>query len=330
MTPSLQEPPIAADDADAGECYRCGYSLVGVADEQPCPECGLLAGRSRRPTEELHHSRPGWLRRLSWGVWLILLAMAMGVAWPATTEVIREAVWKSVAPPRIAGRPVVWPPPVPPRWASVLWYHGPWLGADLAAVMLLTGVALVSVREGYAPADRADRWRRVLLRLFALAPLAALTIAHFASEEQAISPAGRFLSGGGIDAGDWGGVALLVATLGCTPLPVLLYFQLRSLAKRARSAHLAEHCVIVGVGNSLTLLYVPACLMLMQNAGRWGFGQNWSNRSPAALMLMLVLGVLACLFALWNAYLLLSFAVAFGRASRKLRRQWRQSDRAVA
>ena len=48
--------------ADLGDrpddCYRCGYPLLGIDDEQACPECGLLARRSRRQTDELHNTRP--------------------------------------------------------------------------------------------------------------------------------------------------------------------------------------------------------------------------------------------------------------------------------
>src|SRR5437762_9680970 len=68
--------PAAAAEMQ-GECLRCGYDLRGIANEQACPECGLLAERSRRVTDELHDTRPRWLRRLAWGVWLILLAIPL-------------------------------------------------------------------------------------------------------------------------------------------------------------------------------------------------------------------------------------------------------------
>jgi hypothetical protein len=324
MTTSVDDPPFAQI---AGECYRCGYSLVGVADDQPCPECGLLAGRSRRPTDELHHSRPGWLRRLSWGVWLVLLALAVGALWPWLVDYVREWLWEHVIRPRLSAN--VWPPTMPPRWAISLYYQAPWLGGDVAAVVLFAGLALISRREGFAPADAADRWRRRSLLVFAAVPLLAMGIVHLASQQYSSSVTRGYAIGGSPQLGEWGIYAMLIATLGCAPLPALLFFQLRSLAKRARSAHLAEHCAIVGVGNSLTLVYVPLCLALMENAARWGLGQNWASRSPVALGFMLLMFLSAILFALWNAYLLISFAVAFGRASRRLRTQWRKSDRAA-
>jgi hypothetical protein len=197
-------------------------------------------------------------------------------------------------------------------------------------VLLSAGLVLISRREGYAPADAADRWRRRGLRLFALVPLVAMGIVHFASQQYVASATRGYSIGGGPRLGEWGTYAMLIVTLGCAPVPALLFFQLRSLAKRARSAHLAEHCAIVGVGNSLTLLYMPACLILLENADRWGLGQNWASRSPVSLGFLLLLFLSAILFALWNGYLLVSFAVAFGRASRKLRTQWLQSDRAAA
>src|SRR5262245_57647691 len=95
---------MAAESNESGEsdlCYRCGYDVRGIANEHPCPECGLLAERSRRVTDELHNTRPRWLRRLSLGVWLILLALAAAAIWPFVslaliTSILRSYAW---APP---------------------------------------------------------------------------------------------------------------------------------------------------------------------------------------------------------------------------------------
>jgi hypothetical protein len=295
----------------ADTCYRCGYDLRGIADDQPCPECGLLAQRSRRPSDELQDTRPAWLRRLSWGVRLILLAIGMAVLWPFATYIGQAQLAVTVAGTS--------------KWAYPLWIHLMWAGGDVAGVVLLGGVWLLTSREGYPPADQADAWRRRLLRIVALAPLGALALLHVTSQLSANTLARR--GSGGPDAfnGPLPIIAFCLATLGGAPFPVLLYLQLRSLAKRARSAHLAEHCVIVGVGNALTLVYIPVLALVMIIAERRGWGHVWRN--TGSLVMVLAMSVLACLFAMWNLYLLVRFAIAFAVVSRKRRKAWHLADR---
>jgi hypothetical protein len=119
----------------------------------------------------------------------------------------------------------------------------------------------------------------------------------------------------------------MLGSVGCLPLPLLMFVRLRGLAKRARSAHLAEHCMIVGIGTSVSLAYVSLALLLLYNGDQW-FGDNWSSRSNASMGLLLALWTSALLFALWSVYLLIRFAIAFGSAARKLRHKWRVDDRA--
>jgi hypothetical protein len=310
MTETTADLVVTAEDT----CYRCGYDLRGIADDQPCPECGLLAERSRRPTDELHHTRPGWLRRLAWGVRLILLAIGAAVLWPFATYVGQAQLAVSIAGTS--------------SWAYPLWIHLMWVGGDVAVGLLLGGVWLLTSREGFPPADRADAWRRRWLRIVALAPLGALVLLHTTSQLSANASA----RAGGLGYRDpFDGplpiVAFCLATLGGAPFLVLLYLQLRSLAKRARSAYLAEHCVIVGVGNALTLVYIPAFALVMNNAERWGWGADWTSRSKVALAMVLAVAVSSILFALWNCYLLSMFSTAFAVASRKRRKAWHLADR---
>src|SRR5215217_4158067 len=77
----------------SAECCRCGYDLRGIGDDQPCPECGLLAQRSRRKSDELHDTRPRWLRRISMGVWTILLALLVTVMWSVAQNFVTYAVY---------------------------------------------------------------------------------------------------------------------------------------------------------------------------------------------------------------------------------------------
>jgi hypothetical protein len=308
-------------DTPADECYRCGYDLRGVADEQPCPECGLLAVRSRRPTDELHDTRPGWLRRLAWGLRLMLLAVLVLPAWPAAVALIEQQ-----APAVIRWGPAG--PNVPQMFA--FGQHARQFVGDLAVLLFAAGIFLMTSREGYAPADRADRSRRRLLRLATLPLVLAMSVSHFGVQMEVdamVNGTGWGRPHGPIE---WAGlIAFLLLTIGMVPLPILLMVQLRSLAKRARHAHLAEHSVIVGVGNAVTLLYVPVFLFIWDNAESWGFGTHWTGRSHVALGLMLVLALLSTLFVLWNLYLLVRFSIAFARASRALRNQWRRDDRSA-
>jgi hypothetical protein len=242
---------------------------------------------------------------------LILLAIGLAVIWPLALAVGQEQMTVAIAGTSSN--------------AYAVWIHLMWAGGDLAVLVLLGGVWLLTSREGYAPADRADAWRRRLLRIVALAPLGALALLHLTSQLSANALARRGIGGPDAFNGPLPIIAFCLATLGGAPFPVLLYLQLRSLAKRARSAHLAEHCVIVGVGNALTLVYIPVLALVMIIAERWGWGHVWRN--TGSLLMVLAMSVLACLFAIWNLYLLVRFAIAFAVASRKLRKAWHLADR---
>ena len=69
------------DQKTTDACYRCGYNLTSIADDQPCPECGLLAERSRRPSERLRDGRPEYLGKLSQGTSLIFISIVGPIPW---------------------------------------------------------------------------------------------------------------------------------------------------------------------------------------------------------------------------------------------------------
>jgi hypothetical protein len=201
------------------ECYRCGYDLRGIDDQQPCPECGLLAQRSRRETDELHDSRPRWLRRLSLGMNLILI----GIVLPVLLFTF-------------------------PMAAANIVVDGPLYALDCCALIVALGMIILTGREGFAPTGRADRWLRNALRLLMLAPLGWLA---FVNELEIFDIFPRFDEQ---TARIGFGVAVAISSF----IPLLLFLQLRGLAHRVRSPHLAKHCAIVGIGATIAGLYTAA------------------------------------------------------------------------
>jgi len=202
----------------------------------------------------------------------------------------------------------------------------PMIAPGIVALLVLAGAWLLASREGYGPADRADRWRRAFLRFAAVAPLVGVvcfTIQHYL----------RF------NGGFWGVydrglnpmmIGMLAAALASMPLPFLLFAQLRGVARRARSAHLTEHCTIVGIGASCAVAYALLIAFIVLFRQHWGLDRHWIDRSIPGMTLQLIMGVTSILFALWSTYLLSRLAVALSRASRELRQGWRNDDRAAA
>jgi hypothetical protein len=242
--------------------------LRGVADQQACPECGLLAERSRRVTDELHDTRPRWLRSLSWGINLILLAMVVPLAGRFVTAFLLSFF---------------------PAWWE---FYLDLIGFDLAAVLLLLGVILLTRPEGYAPADRTDRWLRVLPRIIVLVPLVMLVLVHVELESAVMLSGTLYLIENRLL--NWSPLFIALSAF----LPTLLFLHLRGLAKRARSAHLAEHCMIVGVGAFVSMLYISIVSIPLNNPNLWGLEYGWEFRSTASLLMMLLLGVASGLFIL--------------------------------
>jgi len=289
-------------------CFRCHYDLRGVADDQPCPECGLLAGRSRRATDELREARPVWLRSLSRGIWLVLIALVLAIGWPLVLNNLPEAINEKLfnLAIRITGSP-----------------NGPYYlrpivaaGGEIAAVLLVGIGCFLSTRaEGYEPADQLDRKRRAVIRILGFVPLLFggwLTMLVLAESGLANWSPRIFRI-------PWVPIGLVfIASL----LPVAAFAQLRSLARRAGSSHLMEHCTIVGVGTSLTLLAITG-FSILQAAG-YMQDMRRSRIEPAAVLLVTTSTLL---FWLWSLYLMIRFAISFGRASRESRRAWRAADR---
>jgi hypothetical protein len=297
----VQQESIASP---SDECYRCGYDLRGIADDHACPECGLLAQRSRRTTDELHNTRPRWLRSISRGVNLILLSLVLiFVWWLVTSLLLNHDTFAST-------------------WSIQIYLAL----STTPAVLFIAGLWLLTRREGYAPADNADRHLRFWLRVAGLAPVLAVVLAIlYVVLSFKLS---YFLLNNPLSPLLWG--FSILATFGSVPLPILLFLRLRSLAVRARSANLAEDCMIVGIGTSATWLYATIFADVTRYPQWFGLAPDWTINSGPAVFLLVLPVVAIIIFFCWSAYLLLRFAIAFHIAARNLRRQWLRDDRSDA
>jgi hypothetical protein len=292
---------VTRTESPSDECFRCGYDLRGIANDRPCPECGLAAERSRRVTDELHETRPKWLRAITAGALLILLSVLATPAWPFGASLLISA---------LSRRFPAW------RWDEILVISG----FGVAAIIFYTGILLLARSKGYPAADHADRWLRRWLRITALVPLLDFILACVA------------LQWTSIDSEALPNI-FIVGVVAATPLPLLLFLRLRGLAKRARSAHLAEHCAIVGIGATVAVLCLAAEVAFAVNSERveaaLGLRENWENNSTAWLIIMVIFNVAVCLFLLWGIYLLVRFVIAFARAAIQASRKWRRDDHAL-
>jgi len=259
----------------------------------------LLAARSRRVTDELHDTRPGWLRTISAGANLILVSIVWAAVWPAIYHGALD--W---------------------RWGNPMCLY--W-GFTVAGVGLFVGVWLLTRREGYEPADRADVRLRIGLRIAAAGPIVGVLL-KWISAEIVAGRSGVFTMEPGIPALDW--PAFFLLTIGMAPLPFMIFLRLRGLAKRARSAHLAEHCLIVGIGSAAAVLFAAGVIeFLCNNIDRSGPYHDWIITSNVWLGVMTGMFVTCLLFLLWSFYLLVRFAIAFRIAAGRLRGKWARDDR---
>lgn len=306
----------SSDEPDATStepaCLRCGYDLRGVPDDAACPECGLLAERSRRPTDALRDARPKWLRSLSAGVWLMLLAVAFGVAWPVFMDP------QYILP--IVQYFVDYLSTLTPMYIMV-WLLGPG-GIAFASALFWAGAFLVT-RPEFSPQRQkmagGTRLRRAI-RLLAAVPALGITVITGISLYQWIN------STGGSNTATLASLAIAFV-LAIVPLPVLLMALLRALAVRLGSPHLAEHCRIVGWLAAGAIVTGMCIIVLFENAEKLGLSPNFTEGGLAYLLAMLTAMTAMLLSALWFLYVMIRFALFFGRESRARRRAWRDADR---
>jgi len=149
-------------------CVRCGYDLRGTQVESPCPECGILAGRSRDEGLDLWKARPWWLRVVSVGIYLMLLAMPLTVSWGLFVDPLQRMLRRKLdlLLSKIS------------FLAVELVEHFRILGFDVAALLLLIGVRLATIKERKPTIDRHHARLRRWTRVAGFLPLSGLALMH--------------------------------------------------------------------------------------------------------------------------------------------------------
>jgi hypothetical protein len=211
-------------------CARCGYDLVYTAADSPCPECGLLAERSLIKHEHPDDCPPRWVRMITVGSLLLLIAYLLAAAWLALAVMLEE-------------------PPTSTRQTAALF------ALSLAVLAHATGNVLLSLDDRRRP----FAWRAFLLcwslRLLPLPPVVSAAVVVLMAND-ALAPSPALIA--------WI-VPLALPLLVC---PTLSFLRLRRLAVRLGRRRLAEHITIVAVGGALALMLVIGAALIASDQFR--------------------------------------------------------------
>ncbi len=286
-------------------CLRCGYLLVGIDPRRPCPECGLLAGLSLIENPELRHNRPRWLAGLTAGAWLLTGGAPLALMLPLALGMMSQREIQ-VNPAGIARIGVNWP----------AWIGG-FTMAAWATGSIAGGVWLLTRSSGRAAEDAQSRPMRIGLRILALVPLAVVmfwagrgpqVMAASIREPQVF----------------WSFLVLLVAFSG---IAGLLFAYLKSLAARAPAPLLAADSPVVGYVLAVCLLF-PLVFAAITSANRDLFPRG--SEGLAMYVLFAIWAAVGATSLCWAIYLLIRYALAFGRSARQARELMREHDAAAS
>lgn len=303
------------------ECFRCGYSLLGLAADQACPECGLPARFSDRPDDRLIHARPRWLRTMHRSIVLVLLA---GL-WPLGLVLVLPPLERWVLSMPLAKQTQLVQSVSPTRTAQLLGVstfvlRNPQLLLLLSTLLLITGAVLLAKRE-IRPADsgaKSDRRRGLVMT--AILPTIALAWIVATNQETVFGdPA--------LAPRHW--LDYSVACIACVPFPALLFRRLRGLAKRADRGDLAQHCTIVGVTTVLSLTAVAVLCTMHIGAKFFGVASYPLDDSTGANVVSLAIIAAVMVSYLWGLLTLARLAWALRRITRGIETRWRESDLAA-
>ncbi len=174
-----------------------------------------------------------------------------------------------------------------------------WIGPFVLAALHIAAVLLMTSREHRFEKQMKGNSLRVALRASSLGSLVIAGCISMAIYNDGKDP--------------WPWVAGFSFLL-WVPTYAMSCLYLRTLARRIGNASLAEHCIIVAVGVSISIV-LPMILSLIQPI--------------QAMWPVLVMMVSIILFWLWSSYLFFRFGLVIGRLRRDARRNWRDADAAT-
>ena len=292
--------PDAAVPDDGTVCIRCGYSLVGLDRRRPCPECGLLVGFSLLDGGTLHHNRPRWLVKLSIGAGMCAAAIVLSLLISIGMELIDQSTRNRLG---FTATSVDWI-----QWG---------LGLAIAAfpmLLLWIGCLLLVSRAGIQRGDATDPRTRRFLLAAGLVPLLVLVAGALSMVELLPSMEEDVVVFASLAAVALTGVVYAV-----------LFFHLKGLAERAPAPLLAADSPIVGIVFGLCLL-TPLIMAMMAY-----MEIKPPDRGPGVWIWMTLMAIwmsIGLTSVLWSIYLLIRYAVAFGRSAAQARELMRRFDAA--
>ena len=322
--PRFRVPAAGVERVRDDRCVRCGYDLRGLTDDSPCPECGLLAERSRTRSAHLDDASPRWLRGIALGIALILIAHVVELLLPPVINQLGDSMGSIRVPTRSA-----------PTFLGVAINYAnlqrlALLGHDVAAVLFASGMFLLTAAQQAGQTPPRDRPLRFALRFFSFMPLAVCGYLHGLFYLRGYFP---FISLYSTYKSTEEWIVFLAISVGCAPIPAILFIYLRRMARRVLDARLAEHAAIVGVGLTLSMLLVPSVMLIcaFQNASSRPYQVLWLDVTTTRQSLIFFFAwIFVILFMIWSAANCLRFMFAFWRAHRAAKRNWTLADRAAA